>query len=144
MAKMRSYGIEARADERFKVAVTAGGRTLVVDQPASVGGGDAGATPIDHLFAALAGCLATTARIIATQRSVPLHGMAIDIYGALDLHVLAGKSPGHAGLSGLAIRVSLESAMSEQERCAFLNELRARCPVYATIAANTPITLDAA
>lgn len=144
MKKMRSYGIAARADEGFKVAVTAGGRTLVVDQPMSVGGSDAGATPIDHLFAALAGCLATTARIIATQLSVPLRGMAIDIDGALDLHVLAGKSTGYAGLSDIAIRVSLESAMSEQERTAFLNELRARCPVYATIAATTPITLDAA
>ncbi|OGR30352.1 MAG: hypothetical protein A2091_07495 [Desulfuromonadales bacterium GWD2_61_12] len=141
---MRSYGIAARADDRFKVEVTAGTRTLIVDQPLAVGGSDAGATPIDHLLAALAGCLATTARIIASQRQLPLHGMAIQIDGALDLLVLAGKSAGHAGLSGLAIRVSLDAELAAAERSAFLNELRVRCPVYATIAATTPITLDAA
>lgn len=145
MAKMKRYAIEAQADERFKVEVTAGTRRFYVDQPAAVGGTDAGATPVDHLFAALAGCIATTARIVARQQQLTLNGLAIRIDGELDLEILAGKSSaGRAGLTGIDIKVALDGDLGTAERTRFLEELRARCPVYDTIAKATPITLDAA
>lgn len=145
MAKMRTYGIEASSDDRFKVEVTAGARTLYVDQPAFAGGTDAGATPIDYLFASLAGCLATTARIMANQQKLTLNGMDIKIDGSLDLDILSGKSTaGRPGVTGINVRLTLDADMSEQERQVFLAELRSRCPVYDTIAAGTSITMDAA
>lgn len=147
MAKMKSYAIEAQADERFKVEVTAGTRRFYVDQPVAVGGSDAGATPVDHLFAALAGCIATTARIIARQQqlTLTLNGLAIRIDGALDLDGLAGKSSAvPPGLTGIDIKVTLDSDLVITERNRFLEEMRARCPVYDTIAKATPITQDAA
>lgn len=143
MTKLRTYGIEARLDDRFKVEVTTGARTLYVDQPAFAGGADAGASPIDHLFASLAGCIATTARIIANQQKLPLNGMDIKIDGALDLDILSGKSTaGRPGINGINIRVALDSDMSALERQGFLEALRSRCPVYDTIAAATSITMD--
>ena len=145
MAKVKRYSIEARGDDKFKVAVKAGDRTLYVDQPLYAGGSDAGATPVDLLFSALAGCIATTARIIATQKKLILHGMDIKIDGSLDLDIIYGKSStGRAGLSDINVRVSLDSEMSQQERESFFEELRVRCPVSDTIAAVTPITIAAA
>ncbi len=75
MAKIKTIRIEARADDKYKVAVKAGERTLYVDQPLFVGGTDAGASPMEYLVSSLAGCIATTARIIANQKKLDLNGM---------------------------------------------------------------------
>lgn len=142
MAKLKTVRIEANADEKFKVAVTTGGRTFYVDQQIKVGGTDAGASPIDHLFASLAGCIATTARIMATQKQITLNGMDIKVEGSLDTHVIYGKSTeGRPGVTGIQVCVDLDSSMSEIEQREFLEELRSRCPVWDTISAATPITL---
>ncbi len=142
--KMKTISIEARANDKYQVAVQAGERTLYVDQAVAVGGEGAGANPMEYLFASLAGCLATTARIIATQQKLDLQGMDIKVEGALDLNVLYGKSrDGRPGATGINVSIALDSAMSELERRRFLEELRARCPISDTIAAATPITITA-
>ncbi len=142
--KLKTVSIEARADEKFKVAVQAGEHTIYVDQAVSAGGEGAGANPVEYLFASLAGCIATTGRIIATQQKLDLKGMDIKIEGSLDLNVLSGKSrDGRAGLAGIEVSVALDSTMSELERQRFFQELRSRCPISDTIAAATPITITA-
>jgi len=142
MAKLKTVRIEASADEKFKVAVTAGDRTFYVDQQIKVGGTDAGASPIDHLFASLAGCIATTARIMATQKQIILNGMDIKVEGSLDTHVIYGKSTeGRPGVTGIQVSVGLDSSMSEIEQREFLDELRSRCPVWDTLSTTTPISL---
>ena len=144
MAKNRTYSIEARSDGRFKVAVTAGERVLYVDQPVFAGGTDAGATPMDHLLSSLAGCIATTARIIAQQKKLMLNGMDIRIDASLDLDIIYGKSTdGRPGVTGMDVSLAFDSEMSEVERNAFLAELQSRCPVFDTIAAVTPMRLTA-
>lgn len=145
MAKMKTYRIEARSDEKYKVTVQAGERTLYVDQPVFAGGGNAGASPIDYLFASLAGCIATTARIIANQRKLVLNGMDITVEGAMDLDVIYGKGrENRPGLTGINVSVTLDSGMSESERKEFLEELRMRCPVYDSINEATPVMIAAA
>jgi uncharacterized OsmC-like protein len=142
--KMKTIRIEARANEKYQVAVQAGERTLYVDQAVALGGEGTGANPMEHLFASLAGCLATTARIIATQQNLDLQGMDIKVEGALDLNFLHGESrDGRPGATGIKVSVSLDSAMSEIDRQRFFKELRARCPISDTIAAATPITITA-
>lgn len=142
MAKMKTYRIAARADDKYQLAVTAGERTFHIDQPLLAGGGDAGASPMEHLFAALAGCIATTARIIATQKKLSLNGMDISVEGALDLDIIYGKSSeGRPGLSGITVTLALDSAMSDTEQKSFLEEIHARCPLMDTVAAATPLAV---
>jgi putative redox protein len=140
--KMKTIRIEAKANDKYQVAVQVGERTLYVDQAAAVGGEGAGANPVEHLFASLAGCIATTARIIATQQNLDLKGMDIKVEGALDLNFLYGRNrDGRSGLTGINVSVALESAMSELERQGFFEELRLRCPISDTIAGATPVTI---
>jgi putative redox protein len=143
--KMKTIRIEAKANDKYKVAVQAGERSFNVDQAVAVGGEGAGANPMEYLFASLAGCLATTARIIATQQNLDLKGMDIKVEGALDLNFLYGKSrDGRSGVTGINVSVELDSAMSELERLRFFAELRSRCPISDTIAVATPITITSA
>lgn len=145
MAKMKTYSIEAKADGRYRVAVKAGERTLIVDQPVFAGGGDDGASPMEYLFASLAGCIATTARIMAKQKKLLLNGMDIKVEGPLDLDIIYGKSrDARPGATGITVSVALDSEMSDMERVGFLEELRLRCPVYDTIAEATPLIIAAA
>ncbi|MGO8944387.1 MAG: OsmC family protein [Syntrophobacteraceae bacterium] len=141
MARIKTISIEARADDKYKVAVKAGERTLYVDQPLFVGGTDAGASPMEYLFASLAGCIATTGRIIAHRKKLDLNGMDIKVEGSLDTEIIYGKSrDGRPGLNGVHVSVALDSSMSETERKSFFEELRTRCPVSDTIAEATPIS----
>ena len=142
--KKKTIRIEAKADDKYLVSVRAGERTLYVDQPLFAGGTNAGASPMDYLFAALAGCIATTARIIANQKKLDLNGMDITVEGSLDLNIIYGKSrEGRPGVTGINVGVALDSAMSEMERRGFFEELRSRCPISDTIVAATPITITA-
>lgn len=142
MAKIKSYRVEARSDEAFQVTVQTGEHILQVDQPLFAGGANAGATPIDHLFAALAGCVATTARIMAKQKKLNLNGMDISVEGSLDLDIIAGKSSDtRPGIAGITVTMSLDSDMSDREQAGFIEELQRRCPVYDTLAGATPIEL---
>jgi len=142
MGKIRTIHIEARSDDRYKVEVKAGNRIIYVDQAKIAGGTDAGANPFEHLFSSLAGCIATTARIIANQKKLDLKGMDMKIEGAFDAEILLGKNAGNRpGVTGIQVSVALDSAMSEMERKSFIQELRLRCPVLDTIAEATPITL---
>lgn len=85
MAKMKTIGIEAKLDEKFKIEVKAGDHIMYVDQTKAGGGTDAGPNPLQYLFASLAGCIGTVARIIANQKRIKLNGMGIKVEGVYDL-----------------------------------------------------------
>jgi uncharacterized OsmC-like protein len=143
MAKMKTISVEAKLDEKFKIEVKAGEHLMFVDQPKAGGGTDAGATPLEYLFASLAGCIGTIARIIAMQKRIPLRGMDIKVEGALDLETLLGKSrENRAGFTGIKVILAIDADMSRQQKEEFIKELDSRCPVSENIANNTPVVIE--
>jgi uncharacterized OsmC-like protein len=143
MAKMKTISVEAKLDEKFKIEVKAGEHLMVVDQPKAGGGTNAGATPLEYLFAALAGCIGTIARIIAMQKRIPLRGMDIKVEGALDLETLLGKSKeNRAGFTGIKVMLAIDSDMSRQQKEDFVKEIDGRCPVSDNIANITPVVIE--
>jgi len=143
MAKMKTIGVEARLDEKFKIEVKAGEHLMVVDQPKAGGGTDAGATPLEYLFAALAGCIGTVARIVAMQKRIPLKGMDMKVEGAFDLETLLGKSKeNRAGFAGIKVMLHIDADMTKQEKEDFIQEVESRCPVSDNIANITPVVIE--
>ena len=140
MAKMKTVSVEAKLDEKFKLEVKAGNHTVYVDQPTAAGGMDAGPNPIEYLFTSLAGCIATTARIIAIQKRIKLNGMDIKVEGMFDTEIILGKSKeNRAGLTGIKVTVTIDSEMSKEEKEAYLHEIESRCPVSDNIENTTPV-----
>ena len=143
MAKMKTVSIEAKLGDKFKVEVKAGNHTLYVDQPQAGGGADAGPNPIEYLFASLAGCIGTVARIIANQKRINLNGMDMKIEGAFDTEIILGKSKeNRPGLAGIKVTLTIDSAMSKEEKEAFVEEIESRCPVSDNIANTTPVKVE--
>ncbi|MDD5475879.1 MAG: OsmC family protein [Syntrophales bacterium] len=145
MARMKTIGVEAKMDEKFKIEVKAGEHLIIVDQPKAGGGMDAGATPLEYLFASMAGCIGTVARIIATQKQLPLRGMEIKVEGALDLETLLGKSKeNRAGFQAINVTVDIDADMSRQQKEDFVKEIDSRCPVSCNIAHATAVSIEVA
>ena len=143
MAKMKTIGIQAKLDEKFKIEVKAGDRVMYVDQTKEGGGTDAGPTPLEYFFASLAGCIGTVSRIIANQKRIKLNGMDIKVEGAFDLETLLGKSKeNRAGFTSIKVTLNIDSDMSTEEKKTFINEVESRCPVSDNIIGTTPIVIE--
>jgi uncharacterized OsmC-like protein len=145
MAKMKTVSIEAKLGEKFKVEVKAGNHTLYVDQPQAGGGADEGPNPIEYLFTSLAGCIATAARIIAIQKRIKLNGMDMKIEGVFDTEIILGKSKeNRPGVTGINVKLNIDSDMTKEEKKAFVEEIESRCPVSDNIENATPVKIEVA
>lgn len=68
MTVNKTVSIEARSRQGFEIEVSTRQFSLTVDQPADSGGTDAGPTPLEYLFFALASCIVTVGLIKATRK----------------------------------------------------------------------------
>jgi putative redox protein len=142
MATVKHVRVEAHMGERFRIESTIGNHALVVDQPKTAGGDDAGPTPLEYFFLSLAGCIATIARIAAKQKRIALRSMDVTVEGDLDVEGLLGRNPeAPVGFSGITATVKMDADMSQQEKEAFVREVDRRCPVSVNIHDATPVRL---
>lgn len=142
MATVKHVRVEAHMGERFKIESRIGNHTVVVDQPKTAGGEDAGPTPLEYFFLSLAGCVGTIARIAAKQKRIALRSMDVRVDGDLDVEGLMGRNPeAPVGFSGVTVTVKMDADLSPEEKEAFLREVDRRCPVSVNIHDATSIAL---
>lgn len=141
MAK-KTVVVESKLNEKFVIESDVRGHKVVIDQPANAGGADTGPTPLELLFASLAGCIGTIGRIVAMQKRIELRGMDIKVEGDLDVDGLLGKPvDGRIGFEAITISVNVDADMSDEEKEAFLHEVDRRCPVSENLHNATPVNV---
>ncbi|WP_226419420.1 OsmC family protein [Dechloromonas denitrificans] len=64
---------------RYQQEVIAGQHHLLADEPASVGGADAGPAPFDLLMAALGSCTSMTLRMYAERKELPVRRISVTL-----------------------------------------------------------------
>ncbi|WP_440073269.1 OsmC family protein [Streptosporangium sp. OZ121] len=71
--------VEARSrpGSKTQVSVRTSGHEFVVDEPSSLGGDDAGASPIQHLLAALGASTVATYRMLAGKLGIPVDDVQV-------------------------------------------------------------------
>lgn len=137
--------VESRLNEKLLIESDIRGHKVIIDQPANAGGTDTGATPLELLFASLAGCIGTIGRIVAMQKRIDLKGMAIKVEGELDTDGLLGKPiDGRTGFEGITVTVDVDADMTDEEKDAFLHEVDRRCPVSENLLNATPVQVRSA
>ena len=141
----KSVAVESVMGNQFVIKSDIRGHEVVIDQPANAAGTDTGPTPLELLFASLAGCIGTIGRIVAMQKRIELRGMKIRVEGALDTDGLLGKPiDGRVGFEGVSITADIDADMTDEEKEAFLHEVDARCPVSENLLNATPISVQLA
>ena len=73
--------VEARYEAGYRADVTAGGFELVVDEPPSVGGTDAGPMPTEYLLVAVSSCYAIALGHVAQRRGVVIGPFTVKAIG---------------------------------------------------------------
>ena len=75
-----------------RVEITAGsGHGFTVDEPESLGGGDAAANPVEYALAALASCQAITYRVWASLLGIRFDRLHVAAEGRIDLQGFFGS-----------------------------------------------------
>lgn len=141
----KTVSVESTLNDKFVIESDIRGHKVVIDQPTNAAGTDTGPTPLELVFASLAGCIGTIGRIVAMQKKIALRGMTIKVEGDLDTDGLLGKPiDGRVGFEGITIAVDVDADMTDEEKLAFVHEVDHRCPVSENLLHETPINVKLA
>jgi putative redox protein len=108
-----------------------GGHTIVVDEPAEVGGDDRGPSPTRLVAAGLAGCIAVTIEMYAERKGWEVGQVEVEVNVEYE---------GYAPLS-FAVTLRLPAELSDDQRARLLVVAR-KCPVHKLLAGETAVVVS--
>lgn len=117
--------VESVWEGGYRCAVRAGRFELIVDEPESVGGTDAGPQPTDLFLASVASCFTLAIAHVAGKRGVPLGDVQVTATGTYDgpsfaeIVIDVHCSPSPPGLDGL---------LAAAERVCYVSNTLRRAP----------------
>ncbi|MES2035668.1 MAG: OsmC family protein [Pseudomonadota bacterium] len=117
----------ASSGPQWATAITTGSHGLMADEPAALGGADAGPAPYDLLLASLGACTAITLRMYAVRKGWALEEVTID----LAHHKEDDRSK-------ITRKIWLDGDLDETQR-ARLADIAERTPVTLTLLAGADI-----
>lgn len=107
---------------RYQQAVNVGQHNLIADEPADMGGDDAGPAPFDYVMAGLGACTSITLRMYAERKDWPLKKVSVTLsHRKIEEH--SNK------LDCIERRITLEGDLSAEQRQRLL-EIANKCPVH--------------
>jgi len=129
-----TFRSEARwIGEGVGVEVRARQHRLLVDEPADLGGRDAGPNPVELLLAGLGSCLTVLAVLYAPAYGVDLRGFRVRVEGDLDPDGFQGKAPVRPGFLEVRYRLEVDSPSPAERVSALLEHIQRVCPVKDTL-----------
>jgi putative redox protein len=119
--------------EKYRTQVVAGGQTLVVDEPAEVGGGGEAPTPYDLLLGSIGACTAMTLRMYADRNGWPLESVTVRLRQARS-HAkdCADCATKHVGVNQIEREMELSGPLTDEMR-ERLTQIADRCPIKQTL-----------
>jgi putative redox protein len=125
--------VEETGNAAFTVEARAGRHRWLADEPASVGGADAGPGPYDLLAAALGACTAMTLRIYARQKGLPLERMRVRLKHAKIHAADCEHCETRTGrIDRIEREIRIDGALDQAQRQRLL-EIADKCPVHRTL-----------
>ncbi|WP_020669352.1 OsmC family protein [Amycolatopsis nigrescens] len=115
--------------------------TFAVDEPATLGGADTAANPVEYALAALGSCQVITYQFWAAKLGVPLDSVRVTVDGDLDLHGFFGFTEGtRPGFNDVRVHVELTGPASPETYADLKRQVDEHCPVLDLFANPTPVT----
>jgi uncharacterized OsmC-like protein len=139
-----NFRVRAVSESRARVAVKARNFTMIVDEPPNLGGDDKGASPVEYVLAALAGCLNVVGHLVADEMGFKIKRLEIDVYGPLNPARLFGKSyEDRAGFKEITAEMKVETDADEETLKKWVEAVEDRCPVSDNLGNSTPVRVVA-
>lgn len=136
----KTISVTARMGQGCAVKAEIRDHKVVIDQPQEARGTNEGPTPLEYFLFSLAGCIASIARIAATQQKIELRGMEVKVDADLNPMGLLGKpTDDRVGFQQLRVEASMDADLSEDEKKAFLDAVCDRCPLHDNIKLATEV-----
>jgi len=138
--------ITGESENPTRINLRAGKFTMIIDEPTSMGGTDAGPSAVQVLLLSLAGCLNVTGHEIARQKGFKLNGMKIRIEGVMNPCTFLGCSfEERAGFQEIDVKIDADfESVSPEAQAQWLKETEERCPVTDNIKADTTVRVTLA
>jgi len=125
----KTVSVNAKMAQGFLIESQIRQHHIKIDQPPP-GGNDEGPNPVEFLLLALAGCVCTVGRILASQKRLNLRSIDCTIEGVMDSDVIMGKNTtDRPGFQSIVALVKIDADMTDDEKKQFIHELETRCPV---------------
>ena len=112
----------------------------VVDEPASLGGDDSAANPVEYALGALISCQVVTYRFWAVRLGIRLDDVRISAVGDLDVRGFFGLDDAvRAGFSEIRLDVELTGPEPDERYAELHDAVDAHCPVLDLFTNATPV-----
>ena len=111
----------------YAVALSAGNHQLTSDEPATLGGRDAGPAPYDLLLASLGACTAITLRMYAKRKQWLVRSVVVDL-----------RFERENDVARIERAIAIAGDVTDEQRLRML-EIAEKTPVTLTLKAGTPI-----
>ena len=113
------------------------------DHPEVFASQDNGATPVEIVLAALAGCLTAGVAAVATHRGVQLRSVVASLEGDMDIQGILGIDPDvRNGYSGIRVRYEIDADAPRAVLEAIVAQSQKRSAVYDVITNPTNVAVE--
>jgi uncharacterized OsmC-like protein len=117
--------------------------TFDVDHPELFASEDHGATPVEVVLTALAGCLTAGVAAVAQMRNIQLRSVTATLEGGMDLQGILGiDSEVRNGFDGIQVKYQIDADASQEEIEAIVAQSQKRSAVYDILTNPTNVTVS--
>jgi SAM-dependent methyltransferase/uncharacterized OsmC-like protein len=115
------------------------------DHPECFASEDRGATPAEHVLAALASCLTAGVAAVAQHREIQLNSVTATIEGRMNVLGILGADPGiRNGFDGITVRFAIDADATADEIAALVAQSQKRSAVFDVVTNPTHVTVEVA
>ncbi len=141
MADM-TFRAKAHSENPTKTVVRTRTFEMIIDEPTDLGGTNEGASPVEYVLAALAGCLNVMCHMVAREMNINLRGVEIQLAGKLNPDKLFGKETSdRAGYKEITVEISPDTDADRATLEKWLKVVESRCPVSDNLNNPTPVLI---
>jgi putative redox protein len=134
-----SHPVKVESGEGFTHRWTARGHTLTADEPADVGGADAGPTPYELLLASLGACTSMTLLMYAKRKGWPLERVEVTLtHDRIHAKDCADCATEEGHISEIRREIHVFGPLGPEQHARLL-QIAAMCPVHRTLTAEIKI-----
>src|SRR3954469_3801331 len=132
----RFFGLGEEQSHRTKY-------TFDADHPEIFASQDNGATPVEYVLVALAGCLTAGVAAVAQHREIQLRKVSATIEGAMDVRGILGMdSDVRNGFSNITVTYDIDADATPAEIKALVAQSQKRSAVFDLITNPTDVTVN--